>query len=132
MSVVDASLLGASNNDEEPGHAAAVAWLNRAIAEVSELRAPTILIPEVASAILRVGRSTSSAYGFIDRIRGLVELHPVDAALAARAATLVLELGLRGCDAIYVALAEQLGEELVTLDKQQFERAQAVVRTVYP
>jgi predicted nucleic acid-binding protein len=39
---------------------------------------------------------------------------------------------IRGCDAIYVALADQMKDELVTLDKQQFERGSAVVKTREP
>jgi predicted nucleic acid-binding protein len=41
-------------------------------------------------------------------------------------------MGIRGCDAIYVALAEDLGTELVTLDRQQRERGSAIVPTREP
>lgn len=33
---------------------------------------------------------------------------------------------IRGCDAIYVALAGTLDEELITLDRQQGERAKSI------
>jgi len=54
----------------------------------------------------------------------------VTAGLAERAATIAADDQIRGCDAIYVALAEQLDDHLVTLDQQQLERGAAVV-TVY-
>jgi len=39
---------------------------------------------------------------------------------------------IRGCDAIYIALAEQLNDSLVTLDRQQLERAADIVTTHEP
>jgi predicted nucleic acid-binding protein len=46
--------------------------------------------------------------------------------MAERAAGIAVEHGIRGCDAVYVALAEQFGDVLVTLDRQQLERGAAV------
>ena len=39
---------------------------------------------------------------------------------------------IRGCDAVYVALAEALDEPLVTFDEQQAARAAGVVRVLRP
>jgi predicted nucleic acid-binding protein len=52
--------------------------------------------------------------------------------LAQRAAAIAADHQIRSCDAIYVALAQQLGTELVTLDQQQLERGVAVVTTRIP
>ena len=56
----------------------------------------------------------------------------VTEALAVRAAEIAAGQKIRGCDSIYVALAEQLEMELVTFDGQQLERAAAVVVTRTP
>jgi predicted nucleic acid-binding protein len=57
----------------------------------------------------------------------VIELIPVTLAVAERAALIAAEHRIRGCDAVYVALAEQLSDALVTLDRQQLERGAAVV-----
>ena len=57
----------------------------------------------------------------------MIELVPVTLALAEQAAVIAGDFRIRGCDAIYVALASQLEDCLVTLDQQQLERAAAIV-----
>ncbi len=52
--------------------------------------------------------------------------------MAERAAAIAANHQIRGCDALYVALAEELGDYLVTLDQQQLERGTAVVTTHRP
>ena len=59
-------------------------------------------------------------------------LVPVSSMMARRAAELSLELGLHGCDAVYVALAEQRGEPLISLDRRQLERARGVIEAREP
>jgi predicted nucleic acid-binding protein len=39
---------------------------------------------------------------------------------------------IRGCDSLYVALAESLNEELITLDKQQGKRAKSLIQANHP
>jgi predicted nucleic acid-binding protein len=47
---------------------------------------------------------------------------PVDDVLGDLAASLAAEYQIRGCDAVYVALARQRGVPLITLDHRQRER----------
>ncbi|MEO8084200.1 MAG: PIN domain-containing protein, partial [Ardenticatenales bacterium] len=61
-----------------------------------------------------------------------VTLWPVPETLALRAAEIVGTHRIRGCDAVYVALAEQLGEPLVTLDNEQLARGGSLVVTLRP
>ena len=62
----------------------------------------------------------------------VVELVPVSVHLAGRAAVVATDHRLRGCDAVYVALADQLDDVLVTLDRQQLERGADLVVTRRP
>ena len=62
----------------------------------------------------------------------LISLTPISLPLAQRAAEIAADYRLRGCDAVYVAPAEQLGDELVTLDQEQLQRGGAVVTTRPP
>ena len=45
---------------------------------------------------------------------------------------MAIELQLRGADAIYVALAAQIGIPLITWDREQFERGAQRVITRQP
>jgi len=49
----------------------------------------------------------------------VIELIPVTLAIAKQAALIAAEHRIRGCDSVYVALADQLSDALVTLEKQQ-------------
>jgi predicted nucleic acid-binding protein len=96
--------------------------------------APAILLAELASALGRGlgGEDLARRAVALLRTEHLVEVFPVTEFLAARAAEIAGEQKLRGCDAIYVALAKQLEMELVTLDGQQLERGAGVITTRKP
>jgi hypothetical protein len=53
-------------------------------------------------------------------------------AMAEQAALIAAEHRVRGCDAVFVALADQLSEALVMLGRQQLERGVAVVTVRAP
>jgi len=134
MAVIDASVYIAWINAQEPEHASSWAWLEAARAAREPLVAPVILLAEIAAALSRGMENERLAQQAAEQLEhgGLVELIPVTLALAARAAKIAANHRIRGCDSIYVALAEQRGERLVTLDQQQLQRAAEVVRTLHP
>jgi len=134
MPVVDASVCVALFNTEDPGHAASRRWLAESQGEDEPIVAPVILLAEVAAALGRGLGDAALAQEAVRLLRGrhLVELFPVTEALAARAAEIAAEEKIRGCDALYVALARQLEMELVTEDRQQLERGAAVIATRRP
>lgn len=126
--IVDASVLVAFLQPTDVNHHRALRWFESLEADTI-LYAPTFMLPEVASG-LRRGRATPQDVLAALRItedEQQIALRPVTRALAQRAAELVAELGLRGCDAVYVALAEERGEPLVSLDRRQVEQARAVI-----
>ena len=61
-----------------------------------------------------------------------VRLVPVDVELAVLGAEAAAELGLRGADALYVALARRLDVPLVTWDQEQRVRSQAAIAVLAP
>jgi predicted nucleic acid-binding protein len=63
---------------------------------------------------------------------GHIQLVLLDDTLAQDAAELAADRALRGADALYVAVARRYGCALVTLDREQRERAAPVVRTLTP
>jgi predicted nucleic acid-binding protein len=62
----------------------------------------------------------------------VIELIPITLTMAEQAAAIAAEHRIRGCDAVYVALADQLSDTLVTLDRQQLERGVALVTVCAP
>src|SRR4029077_2391947 len=66
------------------------------------------------------------------REKDFVRLFPVTDALAVNAAGVASARRIRGCDAVYVALAYELGMQLVAWDGQQLERGQGLVEALKP
>jgi len=132
--VIDTSVFVAAFRPREPDHVPSRALVGRAGAGALPLFAPAIIVPEAAAAFARGASDAAIGRRYARRLltERLVTLSPVTKQLAARAADIAADHGLRGCDSIFVALAEQLGEELVTLDRDQLSRGAAVVATRRP
>jgi predicted nucleic acid-binding protein len=131
MPVVDASVYVAFFKADEEQHIPSRRWLRSAIRSEEPIFSPLILLPEVASALGRGLGDPALADAAVSllRSRRLTELLPITHSLAIKAARIAAEQRLRGCDAVYVALAQQLGMALVTFDRDQLERGGAVVAT---
>lgn len=134
MSVVDASVYIALVNEDEPSFADSWQWLQTIQSNGERLAAPVIMMAEVAAAISRGRNNVAHAQKIIRRLQRsrLIEFWPISFELAERSAEIAAEHRIRGCDAVYVALAEQLGTDLVSLDQQQLARGTAVVPTRQP
>ncbi|MEW5960679.1 MAG: PIN domain-containing protein [Chloroflexota bacterium] len=134
MAIIDASVYITLMNAHESHHTAAWDWFQLVQAAGESLAAPVILLPEMAAGLSRGLGNAPLAHQVVRQLvqAQLIDMIPVTPALAERAAAIAADHQLRGCDAIYVALAEQLGDELVTLDQQQLERGAALVTTRKP
>lgn len=131
MAVVDASVYVALANAQDVYHLRCRDWLQ---ACEEQLWAPAILLSEVAAALSRGQRDPTLALKAVRYLRASQQLKlvPVSAPLAFSAAQVAARQRIRGCDALYVALAQRLGEPLVTLDRQQLERSAALIETRQP
>lgn len=134
MAIVDAGLYVALVHEGEAGHSDSWAWLHAAQARREALRAPAILAAEVAAAISRGTASPELAHQIVVQLMtsNVVELVAISTHLAGRAAVIAAEHRLKGCDAVYVALAERMGDILLTLNHEQLERGSALVATMKP
>ena len=134
MAVIDASVYVALMNAHEAAHQSCWAWFERAQRDQTPVRAPAVLMAEVSAALSRGMGNPLLAHRIVKQLllTQAIELFPVTVELAERAAGLAADCGIRGCDAIYVALAAHTREELVTLDRQQLERGRAVIATHEP
>ena len=134
MAVIDASVYVALMNAHEAAHAQSWAWFEQAQRAGEAIRAPAILLAEVAAAYSRGIGDPALADQVVRQLlcTQMVELIPVTVGLAERAAGIAAACAIRGCDAVYVALAKEAAEPLITLDRQQLERGRAVVETSEP
>ncbi|MCB8945340.1 MAG: type II toxin-antitoxin system VapC family toxin [Ardenticatenaceae bacterium] len=134
MAVIDASVFVAMLNPTEPGYAASVAWFQQEARLKKVISAPVILMAEVAAAMSRGMGNTTLAHQVIQQLSRStsIQLYPITQSLAEQAAVIAADHRIRGCDAVYVALAQQLGETLITLDREQLQRGTAVIPTNQP
>ncbi len=134
MATLDASVLISLFNMHDRLHQSTVAWFREAVADGEPLRAPVTVLAEVSAAIAAGTGDKQLARDVETHVRHspLFELLPVALPLAERAATLAAEHQLRGNDAVYFAVAETLGDRLVTLNPRQLQRGNTVVETVRP
>lgn len=92
------------------------------------------MLAELGSAVGRATGNTGDAEDALEVFTGpgLVRCVPDSVELCARAGRIAAEYGIKGFDAVYVALAEQLGEPLVTFDQEQLTRASALISVIRP
>ncbi len=134
MVVIDASVYVSRLQRQEAQHVESVRLLEAVAARGVPVLCPEILLPEVAAALARGLDDAEFAYRVAAHLRTLPghSFITVDRALSGSAARLAAEFRMRGCDAIYTALAQREGARLITWDKQQRERAAGVVETLTP
>jgi len=126
--VTDASVWVSRLLPEGSFHEMIKAWMTTqrsAAHEHTEFLAPSLLLAEIGGAISR--RTAKPALGLraVEQVKVIPDLRLVemDRALAEIAANLAAELGLRGEDSFYVAVAARLNLPMVTLDIDQKARA---------
>lgn len=132
--VLDASVFVADTVTTEPFHLDAHDLLAALAAEGAAIYLPGIILPEVAAAVARGTGNQDLARQSVTLYRQWpgVRIIPVDEVLADLAADLAAGQRIRGCDAVYVALAQRLGAALITLDRQQRARTPYGLTTYSP
>ena len=99
-------------------------WMSVRLEANDQFLAPSLLLAEIGGAI---SRRTSPSLGLkaIDQVEHLpgLQLVEMENSLLREAANLAAELGLRGADSTYVAVAARLDLPLTTLDIDQREKA---------
>jgi predicted nucleic acid-binding protein len=127
--VVDASVWVARLVPTDVFHEQVKYWLDDQRRHGVEYISPSLLLPEVGGAISRrtetpnLGKQAVTSLQYLPGLR-MVEMDDNLVSLAARLAS---DLGLRGADSLYVAVAYRLGLPLATIDEDQIKRASKVV-----
>lgn len=126
--VVDASVWVAAADATDPFSAPSRAFLAAAAAQARPLSIPALARVEVACALARRLRDAAAARRLSEgMVRSpLVREHALDAALIDEAVTAGTDALLRGADAVYHALAQQLDAVVVTWDAELIKRGNAI------
>ena len=129
--VLDASVWVARLIPQDEFHPLIKEWMIVQRTMDGQFMSPSLLLAEVAGA---VSRRTIPSLGHraIQELQSLPGLRIIEMnnELIREAAGLAADLGLRGADSVYVAVAKQLGVPLLTFDVDQRERAKGKVEIV--
>jgi predicted nucleic acid-binding protein len=132
--VIDASVFLNAFNPMESGSEISKEVLARLQSQSIPVIAPFLLLPETAAAISRGTDSSELAVQFASTLLHLPHLILIslDRALAQQALMIASSHRLRGGDSVYVAVAQRFACPLITLDKEQHDRAANILMTFYP
>jgi predicted nucleic acid-binding protein len=130
---IDTSVFAAATLRHEVAHQVADRLMHMLAQDQTKIAVPSILIPEIMSALQR------NKYP-LPRIRQLVLAYrsphlmivPVDLQLADEAGEIAILQGTKGSDSIFLALARSLTVPLLTLDREQQDRAPADIEVFTP
>ena len=134
MWVLDASVYVACVTDSDRHHRRSRSWLESVLEAEDRLVAPNLLIAELAASVRRLTGKQDVAQRVVSELLedGLIEPLPVTQERSLRAADIAAAAGVRGADAVYLALAQELAATLVTLDRQILKRGKPVARVQRP
>ncbi len=134
MMVIDASVWTSYILTKDVNHQISFAWLNTYLVGGMLRFAPTLLLAEVAGAVRRRSGQLALAQQAVDRLDQLTSFNmiPLNYNLGLSAARLAYELQLKGADAVYVAVVQDLRMPLVSWDNEQLNRGASVVPTFTP
>lgn len=127
--VIDASVWVSRLVPQDVFHSNVKSWMETQLLNGQSFLSPAILLPEVAGAISRRTGDPTLANRAVDRLQKLPDLSllEMNQSLILLAVKLAADLGVRGADSVYVATAFVLNLPLVTLDRDQMERAASAI-----
>ena len=132
--VIDASVWVSQLKPQDVNRDASRSWIEQYAFAGGILVATDFLSLEVAAAISRGTGDFLLAKEAVRKLYDFTALNllPLDSALIKSAIDIATDLQLRAGDALYVALAHQLNIPLVSWDKEQLQKASAIVTTYTP
>jgi len=134
MFCIDASVIVSAANPKDFYFAQSKKFLAQIREKGLKVFLPEIIIPETTSGLLRAIGDQKAVYELALSFRNVPNFSfvVVDSRLANLASWIICKTGLRGADAIYVALAYDYNLELITLDNEQLEKGKKLVKVRKP
>jgi predicted nucleic acid-binding protein len=133
MYVLDASFIISAVLATQPLHNESKNFLDKIKRDNLLVFESEIVLPEIASALTRITNQHEEAIQFRREFRNIPNFYfiSIDSYLSNIAVGYSAKLKLKGADSIYVALAYERGATLVTLDKQQYNKAKDFINVIY-
>jgi predicted nucleic acid-binding protein len=134
MIVTDASVWVSHLVAGDAHHASSRRWLTRIVREGIVIAAPGLLLAEVAGAVARRTNDPGLGHWALEHVLSTPDLRLVhsDPTLSMAAARLAADRRVRGADALYIAVAQQLNIPLISWDREQIDRASKIVQSFSP
>jgi len=134
MYTVDASVWVNGFDQRESGHETSRQVLELLRAQTIPIIEPILVLAEVAGAISRTRQDPARAEAFAITLGQLpnVTILPLDEVLGQQALALAAQHGLRGADAVYAAVAQQVGCTLISLNNEHLTRLAGLISVQTP
>ncbi len=134
MLTIDANVFVSARNRSESQQADSSRFLGRVVQASFSVFCPTLVVPETAAAIARPTGNITLANAVVLQIENFPDLLLIGLTQdrARQAADITTLYGLRGADAVYVALAQELGTTLITWGGGMLARGAQAVPTMTP
>ena len=134
MLTIDANVFVSSSSLADKLNTESENFLDRAGQEGLKVYCPTLLLPEVASAIIRPTSNINTARITIASVESFPNISFVELTKprSQAAVQIALTCRLRGADAVYVAVAQEYETTLITWDQELLTRGAALVAVMTP
>ncbi len=134
MFCIDASVLISAARGTEPSSEQSQKFLKNVREERHNVFLPAIVLPEVASGLMRATKRPDVVEDFILALRAIPNFVfvPIDDRIASRAVDIITATALRSADALYVALSIEYKLVLITLDREQMEKGRRFIEIRLP
>jgi predicted nucleic acid-binding protein len=134
MIVIDASIWVSYLVRQDVHHDVSQSWLTNVLNKQIPIVSPIILLSEIGGAVSRrlgeadLGNKAISQLLTVPTLR----LVAVDHSLGIQASRIAANYQLRGADALYVTVAQQLNIPLVSWDNEHLTRTSGLITTYTP
>lgn len=134
MIVVDTSVWIGATLPGDVHFAVTQPWMGQVELTQTRFAVPAHFLAEVSGVLARIGTNDSFVQAVIEHINSSerFEIYPISSGDGLFGAEIAWRARVRGADAIYIALANQLDVPLVSWDRQQRERGALFCRTMTP
>ncbi len=131
---IDASVFVNAFNPHEAGHAESLSFLTAIQQTGDPIIVPTLVLPEIASAVARATNDGAGALRYASATAALPHLTLISltATTARHAAEMAAHYRLRGADAVYLAVARRYAARVVSRNDEQRSRGGAVATCLTP
>ena len=131
---IDASVFVSAALPSEVQFSNIGAFLNKIRLWPRVLHRPTLLVPETAASLARCANNAGVGQNSVRWVTSFpgMNLISLDLARVLQAARLAATYRMRGADAVYVAVAQEIGTTLITWDAEMLSRGAQAVAVMTP